>query len=642
MASEASAAMVPQDAPPKARRRSIVEMLPKSLRPRDPVVEGASYVRPVGDGDDDNQAMPLSRTKRRSIVDMLQQSLPSPVVASPKRALGTISDLARGSFVFKDGVESMGHTPGMALASNFILQLQLDATMAKLNDEAAPPDDDPRASTVRPHASALRVQDIKTRVGDWSLDVTYRRKNLRILINAMFGLCLALLELYVSWMNKIVVDADNNVIAILDVPTPPLVDWLKMGMTATSIVLMLQIADLYRLFFAEKYHWERKVAQDKARVHGGAAARHRRTLSVPQMMAAAARDPWFDSVVVPVVKKYALSPLTWCCLLEMAVVAIHPPPFVDSDLHLSASCLMFFRLYLFARVYRDYSKVYRQRRDILLNCFLQSTNPSFDWFLSIKIDFAKSPLQFILVLLAVVIFILTISIHVFEREQQPILFTLTNSAWYTFCTLSTHGLLDMQATSLHGRFVTAVMLVWGITLETMSVVAILHNFGLNDRGRMVSAFLQRMRTRTKLEDVAARVMTSWWRWKRARHVTSPADETRARSKFWHALERLGPARSKQRLLDEDEVSPVLEQLTALEANVARLRHDVGHVHACLCRHRGTDAAAAADVLASHMSVLMEKQAILDEQNRTISFLLAKTIADQPALSGDLSSTTFRV
>ncbi|ETW07785.1 hypothetical protein, variant [Aphanomyces invadans] len=389
-------------------------------------------VRPV-DVEDVDVGAPCHwkrRGKRKSIAEHLQTipAVLSHSEPSPRRSstLSYHEEMDEDATAVGDG---RVRRKRLALVSSFLQQLQLDVVIHKSKVESLEGDSS--------NVSALRLVDIKARVGDWTLDEVYRVKNVRILINAMGGLALALLELYVSWMNKVMLDDNNKVIAILDVPTSPLSNWLKIAMSVLSFVLVVQIGDLYRQFFNDACQWERTFQQDTARMQRTLFPKTRASSERTVRHAVDRTVVWMRSVGLTI-KKYLTSSLTWSCVAEMTIAAIHPPPYVDSIVHLTAACLMFFRLYLFCRVYRDHSKVYRQRRDILMNCFLHTTNPTFDWFLSIKIDFGKSPLQFILTLFLCVLFILTVCIHVFEREYQPQVFTMANSVWYTFCTLTTH------------------------------------------------------------------------------------------------------------------------------------------------------------------------------------------------------------
>ncbi|OQR92990.1 hypothetical protein ACHHYP_03008 [Achlya hypogyna] len=477
------------------------------------------------------------------------------------------------------------------LAADFIQQLQLDALVRKANNK-------PLASEYS--IEKVHLSDIEARIGRVALDPLYRSKNLWILVNGMFGLALSLVELVVTWENSsCVVDADLGMVPLT---TPPASNMIKIVLSISSVLLALQLGSLYRAFLHEQHQWEIKFRRRVQAAHSQS-------------------ERWFSQVC----RFQPLYSIDWSLLwkggVEIGIALIHPPPFAEEYVYQSASCLMFLRLYLLARVYRDHSKVYRRRQAIVEHCFLDTTSPPFDWFLSVKIDFGEAPLQFIVALYLFVLGTLSVSVHVFERVYQPDVFCLPNAIWFAFCTLTTHGLPDMTPISANGRFVTAVMLVLGIALETMVVVAILHNFGLNDKGRLVSQYLQRLLTNGRLRKVAGRALWSWWRWKRARHK-SPSEESATRFKFWRSLEPLGNAKEEAHLLLQSVGDPVLDQLARLEATAARLRSVIDKgVPACSC-----DTEDCPDTLAAALQTLRENQAVLEAQSQEIALLFAHVMS----------------
>ncbi|KDO35448.1 hypothetical protein SPRG_00296 [Saprolegnia parasitica CBS 223.65] len=464
------------------------------------------------------------------------------------------------------------------IAGDFMQQLQLGALVRKANEQAR---------TAGHSIGIVRISDIEARIGHVALDPIYRRKNLLILLNGLFGLALSLVELVVTWAHSSrIVDPDLGMVPLT---VPIASNIIKAVISVSSCLLVLQLIDLYRLFYAELYRWEAKF------IEGVRATRppHEKmvgtapTLSVVQAASSALRRCLFDTG------------LLWRGSLEVGLVLVHPPPWADAYVYQSASCLMFFRLYLLARVYRDHSIVYRKRQLILENCFLTSTSPTFNWFLSVKLDFGKAPLQFILALYLFVLATLSTSVHVFERVYQPDAFTFANAVWFSFCTLTTHGLPTMDPISGNGYFVTSIMLVLGIALETMVVVAILHNFGLNEKAG------------------SWRAIWSWWRWKRARHATNAASEENARRfKFWQSLEPFGDCKEEHHQLAQSVGDPIVDKLKQLEATAQRLRRRMDDcLHACTCEY------AAADLQA-----IRDNNAVLDAQREEIALLFARATA----------------
>ncbi|EQC39409.1 hypothetical protein SDRG_03612, partial [Saprolegnia diclina VS20] len=494
------------------------------------------------------------------------------------------------------------------IAGDFVQQLQLDAIVRKANEQA-------RAAG---HSiGSVRISDIEARIGHVALDPIYRRKNLHILLNGLFGLALSLAELVVTWSySSRVVDPDLGMVP-LTVPTASNI--IKAVISISSCLLVLQLIDLYRLFYAEQYRWEAKFVEGVRATHPP----HEKmvdsapTLSVVQAASSALRRCLFDTG------------LLWRGSLEVGLVLIHPPPWADAYLYQSASCLMFFRLYLLARVYRDHSTVYRKRQLILENCFLTSTSPTFNWFLSVKLDFGKAPLQFILAFYLFVLATLSTSVHVFERVYQPEAFSFPNAIWFSFCTLTTHGLPGTDPISGNGYFVTSIMLVLGIALETMVVVAILHNFGLNEKGRLVARYIQQLLAQQRLQTISAKAVWSWWRWKRVRHSNAASEENARRFKFWQSLEPFGNANEEHHLLAQSVGDPIVDKLKQLEATAQRLRRRMDDcLHACTCANEPSSA---------DLQAIRDKNAVLEAQREEIAFLFAHATASLGRQQGTASA-----
>ena len=167
----------------------------------------------------------------------------------------------------------------------------------------------------------IKIKTLESRIGDWNYDERFRRRNLLIFINAMVGLVLALVELEVAWMYSTEELTETG--AIRRHLGEPLVSKLmKLTISILTIILMLQIFCLYRL--------QNQVNRE---IWGGF------------------YHSWNTKNLLRL-------------FLELLIVSFHPLPIGDGQfLHQSATCLMFLRLYLFTRVFRDCSHVYRSRKD---------------------------------------------------------------------------------------------------------------------------------------------------------------------------------------------------------------------------------------------------------------------------------------
>ena len=96
-------------------------------------------------------------------------------------------------------------------------------------------------------------------------------------------------------------------------------------------------------------------------------------------------------------------------LLEAVICAVHPFPWLVTDVGVDSgehfddrlALVMFVRLYLWARYFRDYSSVFRRRKDVLLAKYDDHTYSgdvhvsNFNWFLSVNTLFYTNSLTFL-------------------------------------------------------------------------------------------------------------------------------------------------------------------------------------------------------------------------------------------------------
>ncbi|KAF0717825.1 Aste57867_2073 [Aphanomyces stellatus] len=486
--------------------------------------------------------------------------------------------------------------------------------------------------TTRMHAAdgrahlTIQARDMEKRVGDWTLDGYYRTKNLQIFLNAMFGLAVALWEMQVSWAASTVgAEADwtagDGQARALGVTSQSTI--LKLIVSSSTLVLVCQVVDLYRLFLKEKHG-----------IWGDA-----------DSSAAAASPQWDASLLVPLT-------------IEVCILAVHPLPFLEDVVHQAASCIMFVRLYLAARVYRDHADVFKLRKEIIQNCFLHSSSPVFDWALPLKVAFEVKPLRVIVLFFVVILAAFSISIYVLERQYQPLVFTLGNSTWFTFCQLNLHK-TDIHAHTWKGRFATAGMIVWGVLFETVLVVAILHKIGLDDKDKLMLSYIQRTEYKNAIERAARRTIRQWMRWRLAvRPPSSPvvghhpstipsslrrtiiaksmvvlpaaAKAKQLEAAYWNAVEKLRQTRNAQEIAVQTVADPVLEKLQAIEADLVKIKAAVDQPKCPDCggllrskKASGDDADEQSQHDDTELARLLRRQEEIDAQYTHIQHLLSR-------------------
>lgn len=139
----------------------------------------------------------------------------------------------------------------------------------------------------------------------------------------MIGLILALIELEIAWIYSTEELTESGSMR-RRLGEPFLSKLIKFTISILTIILMLQIIGIYQL----QNHVKREI-------WGG----------------------FYHSWDMKIWSKL---------MLELLVVSFHPLPFGDRQVHQSAACLMFLRFYLFTRVFRDYSNVYRSRKHVTM------------------------------------------------------------------------------------------------------------------------------------------------------------------------------------------------------------------------------------------------------------------------------------
>ncbi|ETV99492.1 hypothetical protein, variant [Aphanomyces invadans] len=481
----------------------------------------------------------------------------------------------------------------------------------------------------------IQARDLETRIGDWTLDKLYRQKNLYICINALMGLALAMWELQFSWSHSTVgPDSDwsaTNGGSVRALGITSFSTILKLIISLSTVVLLIQVVDLYRLYVKENH----AIWGDSAEFGPG--------------------PTWTASLLTSLA-------------IEIVVLMVHPVPFLEEMVHQAASCLMFGRLYLLARVYRDHAAIFRLRKEIVQHRFLHSSSPVFNWALPLKVAFEQSPLRLLVVLFFAALPVFSISIYVLERQYQPDIFTFANSTWFAYSQLNIHK-VSFHARTWKGRVATASMVALGTLFETMLVVAILHKIGLRDKDRLMLAYIQRNEATHAVQHAARKAIRNWMRWKVAVRQLHKADrdgggglrrpsalqppallwsskpfavvpvaDGRCRkheASFWNAIEKFRQARSGQQLVEQAVNNPVLDKLHALEEAVIKIRAKLSQPTCSICggaQRPGSVAPKQTHVVATAADDEACMMAELEGLKRTVSALEKQRAVIQSLLS----------
>ena len=154
--------------------------------------------------------------------------------------------------------------------------------------------------------------------------------------------------------------------------------------------------------------------------------------------------------------------LKWQLFVEIAIFAVHPLPFLHSQdfiwINKILGLLVFAKLYILAKVYRDYSNIYSRRHYILSILRFSSSSSSsypksksstsftreslsskFDTFFALKILFYTHPILLTSFCISICVLVFAYGIFLFERDRtdKPQLFTYPASMYLSFSAMAT-------------------------------------------------------------------------------------------------------------------------------------------------------------------------------------------------------------
>jgi hypothetical protein len=222
--------------------------------------------------------------------------------------------------------------------------------------------------------------------------------------------------------------------------------YIRVAMSVLTIVLWVQLVDYYRLQIREE------------------------------------RRPYYvhDSVFW---KKYR----PWCFAAEVAVLGIHVFPGVGDRFSRHLALFMVFRMYLFFRVLRNRSRMYRLRFGILADQTLRTLGTvHVSWALAFKVTFLDFPWMTVTIMVGSAILVFSFGIYCYERQPTVLglsvadmsNWTIRDALWLVVNTSSTLGLGDLTPRTSGGRVVVAVSVLSGLILASLLVYVILSSLSM--------------------------------------------------------------------------------------------------------------------------------------------------------------------
>jgi len=279
-------------------------------------------------------------------------------------------------------------------------------------------------------------------------DAIERRKNTTIFVVAMIGIFLDVIELQVY-------EHLDDMMFVEHI--------IRICLSLSTLVLLLLLIDLYHTLFVRlNSHPVTQVGKEKG-------AGQRRVIAVE-----------FASKRSYLVLFYR-SGLLWRMLVELAICSVHLPPFIRSsmDNHSIVGLFMFVRCYLFVRVMRDRSLLYKERDKITQHKFYERTGgPEFDWFFSLKSDFHERPGLLCTLLAVVAPLVMAYCLYVSEHHTSPEVFTYYNCIFFTILSMTTAS-ADNTLITVAGKASSLVSVIIGILLFSLVVGVLVTKLSLS-------------------------------------------------------------------------------------------------------------------------------------------------------------------
>jgi len=271
-------------------------------------------------------------------------------------------------------------------------------------------------------------------------------------------------------------------------------------------------------------------------------------------------------------------------LVEFLILVAHPYPSCPESINKYLTQLMFLRIYLFLRYIRDQDETFRSRKEIVVAIYRDVPNAPFNSFHVLQILFSRDPFRFLSILFVLFWAVLGYWAYINERDNQPASFTLFNSYWYCFTTMTTLGFGDFTVNTLGGRLLTVIATIAGVLVNTLFTVSILQQISLTHYQEMAMNFLDRRWAVLDMRDVAARFIQEWCRFnmycktqakhrrQKNLHLLDDQKTYLQRRRNHHRaimeLTRLrAQVRRQQQLVQNTVGDPVMDKLNSLHKNM---------------------------------------------------------------------------
>lgn len=208
-------------------------------------------------------------------------------------------------------------------------------------------------------------------------------------------------------------------------------------------------------------------------------------------------------------------------VLELVICIFHPFPFADVR---KLGLVMFLRLYLLVRVYRDFSDIFRWRRDIMAAGEIRAGIINYDSWLSVRTLFYKSPALFVLLVWGVSLCFFSYTMYISERDSAFIknrrennnfgkgrMTDMSVALWYTASTMTTCGYGDIYAVTRWGQAFSAVSALWGICCAGLVVMGFVTSFALDFNQKFAADFCEMKRLAIREKHLAANLIQAYFK-----------------------------------------------------------------------------------------------------------------------------------
>lgn len=203
-------------------------------------------------------------------------------------------------------------------------------------------------------------------------------------------------------------------------------------------------------------------------------------------------------------------------LLEAFVYAVQPIPFLEVDfkvyqldgvLYISLNEILtsfsLLRVFLYFKLLRHHSKWTNEHSSAICDLYAAKATEKY----ALKALLNEKPVQFMIPLLILSIFIFSLALRIYERnfvssETIQGYHYLWNSMWLISLTMTTVGFGDFYPKTHPGRFIAALSAYWGIFLVSLIILTLTNFSHFNPAQQRSYNFLKRLRLLHKSRNYA--------------------------------------------------------------------------------------------------------------------------------------------